>query len=129
MDKRQKIFQDAEKIVEFIDECVKKGYFPSDDDIIFHFKLSDRMLKPRLEFAWKIHRRKPEQDWETAIDREKEKREEQWKKFDALEEVERRKIEKLELEKELESTKDISKRAAIIHRLKYFDQKPLAIPY
>ncbi len=129
MDKRQKIFHDAEKIVEFIDQCVKKGYFPGDDDIMFHFKLSDRMLEPRLKLAWKMHRRKPDQDWEAAIDREKEKREEQWKKFDALEEVERKKIEKLELEKELERTKDPMQRAVIIRTLKYFDNKPLAISY
>jgi Arc/MetJ-type ribon-helix-helix transcriptional regulator len=129
MDKRQKIFHDAEKIVKFIDECVKKGYFPSDDDVIFQFKLSDRMLKPRLELAWKMHREKPEQNWEAVVDEVKKKREEQWKKFDALEEVERKKIEKLELEKELERTKDPMKRIVIIRRLQYFDNKPLAVSY
>lgn len=128
MDKRQKIFQDAEKIVEFIDECVKKGYFPSDDDIIFHFKLSDRMLEPRLELVWKIHKSKPNRNWEIVLDDQRKKREEEWKKLDVLEEIERRNLEKLELQKQMEQTKDPSEKIALMRRLRYFDQNRLAIP-
>ncbi len=129
MDRRQKVFHDAEKIVEWIDACVKKEYFPSDDDIMLHFKLSDRMLKPRLELVWKIHKRKPNRNWESVLDSQRKKQEEEWKKLDVLEEIQRRNLEKLELQKRIEQSKDPAEQMALMRMLKYFDQNRVGIPY
>lgn len=119
MDKRQKVFLDAEKIVELIDACVKKGYFPNDDDIMFHFKMSERMFQPRYDLAWKIHQQKPNPDWEKVRDSKRGKTNEEREQLNILEEVERKKIEKIELQKKLETTKDPNERMAIIVRLRY----------
>ena len=99
--------------------CVKKGYYPEDDEIMLQLKMSERMFQPRYELAWKIHKRKPNQDWEKARDRKRDKKYEERLKLNMLEEVERKKLEKAELQKKLESTKDSQEILAIIERLGY----------
>ena len=119
MDKRQKIFPDAENIVELIDACVKKGYYPEDDEIMLQLKMSERMFQPRYDLAWKIHRQKPNQDWEKAHDLKRDKKYEERQKLNLLEEMERKKLEKAELQKKLGSTKDSQESLSIMARLGY----------
>lgn len=68
-------------------------------------------------------------DWENVLDGQRKKREEEWKKLDVLEEIERRNLEKLELQKQMEQTKDPGEKIALMRRLGYFDQNRMGIPY
>lgn len=69
--------------------------------------------------AWKMHKQKPNPDWEKVRDSKSGKKHEEWEQLNILEEVERKKIEKIELQKKLETTKDPDERMAIIVRLRY----------
>jgi len=83
MDKRQKIFLDAEKIVKYIDSYIRHhDIFPDYDDIMLHFRWSDRMFQPRNDLAWAIHKKnaKKVKTWEEAKQRKIQMHEEAWRK-------------------------------------------------
>jgi len=99
--------------------CVKKGHYPEYDEIMLQLKMSERMFQPRYELAWKIHRQKPNQDWENVRDSKRDKKYEERQKLNMLQEVERKNLEKAELQKKLESTKDPHESLSIMARLGY----------